>query len=440
MKQQKVFNIAIASAVAASGIIAVAPTKSVAANNFKDVESTNSHAAAIQQLADRGIIKGYSDGTFRWAKPLTRGQAAKIMANILELDTKNVADPGFTDVKKTDEYYGAIAALKAEGIISGLPNGSYGQHSLITRGQIAKIIVEAFDLKGSSETPFKDLAGATSFIDYIETLYANGVTTGTTAHTYSPFSPVKRGQFASFVIRAEEAAKNAEGENPDTGVDPDVGINPDPDTGGTPNPNPDNGGTPAPSPDPNPDNGGTPAPSPDPNPDNGGTPAPTPNPDQGEIEEALDVALENLLAIYGEQAASVATFGLEDDNTIRISFRSDDLELTEIRELLKEAQEGVTFVDLIEGMPVSAAALLFDHLDTITVKAGGYSQEFQRGDYFDETALDINRPAVIENTDRFIDEAHRVNGPAATVAELKEKYDNNVTITIAGVTYTLDIE
>ncbi|MGN7115895.1 S-layer homology domain-containing protein [Lysinibacillus odysseyi] len=438
MKQQKVFNIAIASAVAASGIIVAAPTNSEAANAFKDVESTNSHAAAIQQLADRGIIKGYSDGTFRWAKPLTRGQAAKIMANILELDTKNVVDPEFTDVKKTDEYYGAIAALKEKGIISGLPNGSYGQHSPITRGQIAKIIVEAFDLKGSKETPFKDIAGAAGFIDYIETLYANGVTTGTTAYTYSPFAPVKRGQFASFVVRAEEAAQKGEGDNPDTGVDPDVGTNPDPDTGGTPTPDPGpgNGGTP--TPDPGPDNGGTPAPNPDP--DNGGTPAPSPNPDQVQIEKALDTAIENLLEVYGEKAASIATFGLEDDNTIRISFRSDDLELTEIRALLREAQEGLTFVDLIENIPVPAAALLFDHLDTITVRAGGYSDEFQRGDYFDDAAMDINRPAVIENADRFIDEAHRVNGAITTVAELKEKYDNNVTITIAGVTYTLDIE
>lgn len=426
MKHQKVFNIAIASAVAASGIVAVAPTKSEAAIVFKDVKSTNSHAEAIHQLAERGIVKGYSDGTFRWANALTRGQAAKIIANILELDTENITDPGFTDVKKTDEYYGAIAALKAEGIISGLPDGSYGQHSPITRGQIAKIIVEAFKLTGSKETPFKDVTGAGSFIDYIETLYANGVTTGTTADTYSPFASVKRGQFASFVIRAEEAAKNTDGENPDTGVDPDVGTNPDPDTGG---------GTP--TPDPGPGGGGTPAPNPGPG--DGGTPTNPPNPDQEQIEEALDVAIENLLENYGEQAASVATFELE-DNTIRVSFNSDDLETTEIRAILREAQDGITFGELLEGLPIPAATLLFDNLETITVTAGDHSQEFARGDYFDDATLDINRTAVIENTDRFIDEAHRVNGTAATVADLREIYDNNITITVAGVTYTLDIE
>lgn len=423
MNNKQVFNIAIASAVAASGIVAVAPIQSEAAISFKDVKSTNIHAPAIYELAERGIVKGYPDGTFKWAKPLTRGQAAQIIANILELDTENVADPGFTDVKKTDEYYGAIAALKAEGIISGLPDGSFGKHSFITRGQIAKILVEAFDLKGSKETPFKDLKGAEEFIPYIETLYANGVTTGTTANTYIPFAPVKRGQFATFVIRAEEAAENAEGENPDTGVDPDVGENPDPDTGGgTPDPDPGTGG------------GGTPTPDPDPgNGDN-------PNPDQEEIEEALEVAIENLLENYGEKAATVASFEL-DDNTISISFNSDDTELTEIRSILREAQGNITFAELLEGIPVSAAALLFDNLETITVKVGDVTQEFQRGDYFDDATMDINRSAIIENTDRFIDEAHRVNGLVTTVEELEEKYDDDdITITIAGVTYTVEFE
>lgn len=413
MNNKQVFNIAIASAVAASGIVAVAPIQSEAAISFKDVKSTNIHAPAIYELAERGIVKGYPDGTFKWAKPVTRGQAAQIIANILELDTENVVDPGFTDVKKTDEYYGAIAALKAEGIISGLPDGSFGQKSFINRGQIAKILVEAFDLKGSKETPFKDLKGAEEFIPYIETLYANGVTTGTTANTYIPFAPVKRGQFATFVIRAEEAAKNAEeGENPDTGVDPDVGENPDPDTGG-----------------------GTP--TPDPGPGNGGTP----NPDQEEIEEALEVAIENLLENYGEKAATVASFEL-DDNTISISFNSDDIELTEIRSILREAQGNITFAELLEGIPVSAAALLFDNLETITVKAGDVTQEFQRGDYFDDATMDINRSAIIENTDRFIDEAHRVNGLVTTVEELEEKYDDDddITITIAGVTYTVEFD
>ena len=430
MKRRKAFSAAIATAVAVSGVVAVAPTQSEAAITFKDVDSTNSHAWAISELAERGVIKGYSDGTFRWAASLTRGQAAKIIANVLELDTENVDNPGFSDVKQTDEYYGAIAALKAEGIISGRPDGTYGQHDAITRGQMAKVIVEAFDLTGYLETPFKDLKGAESFINYIGILYANGVTTGTTAHTYSPLAPLKRGQFASLVVRAEKVAgkpgqepEPGEGETPDTGVDPDVGINPDPGEGTTPTP-PDEGTTPTP-------------PTP---PGGGGTPDPELGPDTEQIDAALDSAIENMLEKYGEEAASVATFDLEDDNTVRVSFNSDDLEVTEIRAILREAQGGLTFFDLVEDVPLEDASLLFDHLETITVRAGEYAQEFERADYFDDTTLDINRNAVIQNTDRFIDEAHRENGLVTTVGELREKYDGNITITVAGVTYTLEFE
>ncbi len=438
MKQRKVFNTAIAAAVAVSGVVAVAPTQSAAAITFKDVDSTNSHAWAISELAERGIIKGYPDGTFRWAAALTRGQAAKIIANILELDTENVVDPGFLDVKQTDEYYGAIAALKAEGIISGRPDGTYGQYEAITRGQMAKVIVEAFDLTGYLETPFKDLQGAKSFINYIGILYANGVTTGTTANTYSPLAPIKRGQFASLVVRAEKVAGKPgqepdEGETPDTGVDPDVGINPNPGEGTTPTPPTEPGEGTTPTPPTEPSEGTTPTPPTEPG---EGT---TPNPAPVQVEEALDAAIENMLANYGEEAASVATFDLEDD-TIRVSFNSDDLEVTEIRTILREAQEGMTFYDLVEAIPLEDAALLFDSLDTITVRAGEYAQEFERADYFDDTTLDIDRNAVIENTDRFIDEAHRENGLVTTVGELREKYPNGITITVAGITYTLEFE
>ncbi len=434
MKRRKAFSAAIATAVGVSGGVVIAPSQSEAAVTFKDVDSTNDHAWAISELAERGVIKGYSDGTFRWAASLTRGQAAKIIANVLELDTENVDDPGFPDVKQTDEYYGAIAALKAEGIISGRPDGTYGQNDAITRGQMAKVIVEAFDLTGYLETPFKDLKGAESFINYIGILYANGVTTGTTAHTYSPLAPIKRGQFASLVIRAEKVAgkpgqepEPGEGETPDTGVDPDVGINPDPGEGTTPTP-PGEGTTPPPG------EGTTPPPG------GGGTPDPDLGPDPEQIDAALDSAIENMLEKYGEEAASVATFDLEDDNTVRVSFNSDDLKVTEIRAILREAQEGLTFYDLVEDVPLEVASLLFDHLETITVSAGGHVAEFERADYFDDTTFDINRNAVIQNTDRFIDEAHRENGIVTTVEELREKYDGGITITVAGVTYTIEFE
>jgi S-layer homology domain len=51
--------------------------------------------------------------------------------------------------------------------------------------------------------PFNDIGGlSTEFQHSIAALYQSGITTGTTPTTYSPFSPVNRGQMATFLARA----------------------------------------------------------------------------------------------------------------------------------------------------------------------------------------------------------------------------------------------
>ena len=46
-------------------------------------------------LASRGIVKGFEDGTFKPSQSVTRGQMAKVLAMTLELDIENVKNPGF---------------------------------------------------------------------------------------------------------------------------------------------------------------------------------------------------------------------------------------------------------------------------------------------------------------------------------------------------------
>lgn len=77
-------------------------------------------------LAERGIVKGYNGtGTYGPENNITRGQVAVILANALGLETDEVTDPGFKDVPKSHDYYGAIAALANAGHISGYEDDTY---------------------------------------------------------------------------------------------------------------------------------------------------------------------------------------------------------------------------------------------------------------------------------------------------------------------------
>ncbi|BAQ10002.1 S-layer glycoprotein protein, contains three N-terminal slh domains [Bacillus sp. OxB-1] len=202
----KVFKATLATAAAAA--VAVAPVHTKAESpTFTDVRDIPSHHfyEAVMKYTAAEMMSGYPDGTFKPGQNITRQDAAKLLALVLELDTKNVKDPGFKDLKKTSPYYGYIAALVEEGIISGYEDNTFRPAASLTRAQMAKIIVLGFELDDPKTTslPFKDINNKQWHMEFVRALYANEITTGTTPTTFSPNALVTRGQMASFVFRSE---------------------------------------------------------------------------------------------------------------------------------------------------------------------------------------------------------------------------------------------
>lgn len=175
---------------------------------FSDVPPSKHYAEAVYELAERNIIGGYPDGTFKPGNSITRGQAAAIITKMIGLDTKDVKNPGFKDVSTANGYYKAIAAMAQEGIINGYGDGRYGPNDPIKRGQMASILVKAFDLprEVSNINPFEDIWNAQSHSSNILIIYNLGITSGTSPTTFSPNAPITRGQAAK-MLRATEQTK-----------------------------------------------------------------------------------------------------------------------------------------------------------------------------------------------------------------------------------------
>ncbi|MEK4228380.1 S-layer homology domain-containing protein [Solibacillus sp. FSL H8-0538] len=200
---KKYAKTSMVAAVAVGSIVVVAPVATQASTQFSDVKANDYFYGDVLQLAERGVIGGFSDGTFKPKQDVTRGQAAKIIAGVLGLDTTNVTNPGFKDVPTSHQYYGAIAALANAGIINGYEDSTFRPGAAVQRNHMAKIIAGAFNLEApaNSKTPLRDVRA--DYAQYVNALYSAGVTTGKTATTFDGSSNVTRGQLASFVIRAE---------------------------------------------------------------------------------------------------------------------------------------------------------------------------------------------------------------------------------------------
>ena len=94
--------------------------------SFSDVPPTNVFYHYVQCLACHGILGGYSDGTFRPDSLITRGQLAKVVSNAAGLDQ----DPGsqmYEDIPASNPFYIWVNRLSNVGYMNGYPCGAEGE-------------------------------------------------------------------------------------------------------------------------------------------------------------------------------------------------------------------------------------------------------------------------------------------------------------------------
>ena len=188
---------------------------------FSDVtDPTTYYYTAVYALACRGVISGYSDGTFRPFNNTTRAQMTKIV--ILAFNTPPATPPAggtFADVTTGNTFYGLIEAAAAHGIISGYGCGGsnpqtgdpepcdsaqrpyFRPSNFVTRGQLAKIVVSgaAYPLITPVQPTFSDVAAGNVFYRFIETAVCHSIISGYSDGTFRPTANAFRGQIVKIV-------------------------------------------------------------------------------------------------------------------------------------------------------------------------------------------------------------------------------------------------
>lgn len=168
--------------------------------NYRFTDISNNWARdMIEVIAERGIIMGYPDGTFRPNESITRQHIAVIFARAFELTTKREATP-FSDVPQNHPYYDSITKLQQAGIVDG-SNGAFNPNAPMTRAQMAKILVLAFGLTPGGTSTFQDVPATHWSYDYICALADSAIALGDNGN-FKPDEPVTRAQFVAFMYRA----------------------------------------------------------------------------------------------------------------------------------------------------------------------------------------------------------------------------------------------
>ena len=75
------------------------------------------YASAIAQLANRNIVKGYPDGTFKPQQAITRAEMLKIILLAANVEVLLGQETCFSDVPKEERYVDIVCSAKAMGIV-----------------------------------------------------------------------------------------------------------------------------------------------------------------------------------------------------------------------------------------------------------------------------------------------------------------------------------
>ncbi len=186
------------------------------ASTFLDVPPSHPFFSFVETLVANGVTSGCDINYYCPDSPVTRAQMAVFL--LLSKNGPNYQPPAatgtvFADVKKTDFAAAWIEELANEGVTGGCNTNPliYCPGFPVTRAQMAVFLLMMQN--GSGYTPsacagvFTDVACTPNpafAVNYIERLYAEGVTGGcsTSPMKYCPTDPVTRGQMAVFLVSA----------------------------------------------------------------------------------------------------------------------------------------------------------------------------------------------------------------------------------------------
>ena len=185
-----------------------------AAAAFTDVTASNTHRSAIDCLVFHGVTNGKTATRYAPAQSLTRAQAASLLFRVTELAGKGWR--GTRDYFDDDDgsvHEAAINALAENGIIRGVGGRRFAPDAAVTRAQAATLAVRSFELLMKSPIPsgtdaFDDDAGNGHEAD-INKAAAAGILNGTAPRRFEPNRPLRRDEAASVMTRGLEAMARA---------------------------------------------------------------------------------------------------------------------------------------------------------------------------------------------------------------------------------------
>ena len=174
------------------------------AQTFVDVPENAYYAPAVNWAVEKGVTEGTSATTFSPDAACTRAQIVTFLYRAAGSPAVKSAVNPFTDVSASDYYYNAVLWAVENGITTGTSETTFSPNESCTRAQCVTFLYRAVGSAATAKASFTDVSADAYYAPAVDWAVEKGVTTGTSATTFSPDAACTRAQIVTFLYRAAQ--------------------------------------------------------------------------------------------------------------------------------------------------------------------------------------------------------------------------------------------
>ena len=171
-------------------------------NFFYDVPNGAYFYEAVKWAVKNGITTGVGNDLFAPEQPCTRAQIVTFLWRAAGSPEPKGTAAGMTDVVSGSYYEKAVAWAIENGITTGTTATTFSPDATCTRGQSVTFLYRALKGTASGSANFTDVKSDAFYADAINWAVANNVTNGTSNTTFSPNADCTRAEIVTFLYRA----------------------------------------------------------------------------------------------------------------------------------------------------------------------------------------------------------------------------------------------
>ena len=170
---------------------------------FSDIQDPGAYYYdAVLWASKNDITQGVGDGKFAPDNACKRAQVVTFLWRAMGSPEPTRSDCPFDDVAAGSYYYKAVLWAVENGITTGTSTTRFSPNATVTRGQFVTFLWRAEGKPSyTASNPFTDLTAGSYYYDAVLWAVENGITTGTSKVHFAPSKACVRGQVVTFLYR-----------------------------------------------------------------------------------------------------------------------------------------------------------------------------------------------------------------------------------------------